>query len=239
MTLIELLLTIAILLALAMLAWSSLAGVMRDRVFESTCDRVEHQLILARAQAQIDSDPVEVVHLLDPPRLVARPWRMQPDKNEHPHDDSAQPESLRGDALPWAWAVEALGRGIVVRPDPGAGDEPEQTIQRDPADAALALATGTSAAGDADEPRRLVVFLPDGSPLRPVPFVLSDGEGRQARIELSRWTGLPRIDRRPERTPSLAADEGGSAPFEPAGAGPRRGTAAVDQAGDADATEAP
>ena len=73
---------------------------------------------------------------------------------------------------------------------------------------------------DDDEPRlfRLAVYMPDGSALLSRTVWISDDHGRQGKIQVNPWTGLPSFERifggetetpddAPDKTPDETLDE--------------------------------
>ena len=71
-TLLELLLAIALLLAVGGLVLPALFDRLTERAFESSAEIVRSQLLLARAHAQATGEPIEVLFATDPPRVAAR-----------------------------------------------------------------------------------------------------------------------------------------------------------------------
>jgi type II secretory pathway pseudopilin PulG len=199
-TLLELLLAIALLLALGGLVLPALFERLTERAFESSAEIVRSQLLLARAHAQATGEPVEVLFETSPPRVAARRFvpglvaaqrrSDAPDAAEAPLealslDEEQAPESLR---IPEPWAERVLADGVWIA-DRGDDSEGEP--------AGLGVAAVGAAAGGAVEtdeiPRRirLALFMPDGSAVLAEPVWFRDDHGRRGRLTVNHWTGLP------------------------------------------------
>lgn len=197
-TLLELLIVIALLLAMAAAVGPTVLNTLDERTFESATDVTGRQMMLARAHAQASGQPVEVVYLADAdePRIVARAFAVE---------ESEQPIPLTP-----SWAHRVLPRGYSMT------DQPPQ-----PADAWAAGSAGIPAASSEwDDPAlagtsaiaetvtlQLGVFLPDGSAMSSQPRWLSDGDGRTARLRLNLYTGEVAFERLgPESLQNAASD---------------------------------
>ncbi len=71
--------------------------------------------------------------------------------------------------IPYAWADLALPGGVRIEPDP----QPDELL--------------------AAERFTLAVFTPDGSALLAAPALIRDDHGRQERLAVNPWTGLPAL----------------------------------------------
>ena len=209
-TLLELLLAIVLLLALAGLVLPALFDRLTERAFESSAEIVRCQLLLARAHAQATGEPIEVLFESDPPRVAARrfdvglvdpePGRGAPGEenlSDEPFgvtslDDEQAPETRR---IPEPWADRALADGVWIAKRWGLAEE---------GSGGLGAATGIWAARDealeikADEtPRtiRLALFMPDGSAVLAEPVWIRGAHGRRGRLTVNHWTGLPSFER--------------------------------------------
>ena len=72
LTLLELLLAIGLLLAMAALVFPTVLKGFGERAFESSAEVARNQLLLARAHAQAAGQPVEVTYYSPPSRVEAR-----------------------------------------------------------------------------------------------------------------------------------------------------------------------
>jgi type II secretory pathway pseudopilin PulG len=170
-TLLELLLAIALLLALGALVVVPLLDRMNERAFESSADIVTTQLLLARAHAQATGEPVEVRYESAPPWIAARIF--DPLLGG---DDDELAETLR---IPEGWAERGLVDGVRLtdRPDVLESLGPDESQQETP------------------QTIRLAVFMPDGSALLGRTTWIIDDDGRLGRLDVNGWTGLPAFER--------------------------------------------
>lgn len=197
LTLLELLVAISLVAALAALSAPVLDRALSDRAFASAGQMVEQHLLLARAHAQALRQPVEVVFDAGARRLRCR-WF---EAGRRLLDDEAGPTaeppefasggSSPGDevpeSIPEPWAIQFLpGSATITDRSPAAeeGDPLESSLMPLPEDAPDA----------APAPLRLAVFLPDGSILLGAPSWLRDGDGRAATLAINPFTGVPRVD---------------------------------------------
>ncbi|MFB3137874.1 MAG: hypothetical protein ACE10B_01465, partial [Phycisphaerales bacterium] len=136
LTLLELLLAIGLLLAMAALALPTVLKGFGERAFESSAEVARNQLLLGRAHAQAAGQPVEVTYYSPPSRIEARLFRAglrgieqgQPQAarsadvglSDPPSfsDEESDPEPL----IPEGWASRLLANGVWItdRP-PGRG----------------------------------------------------------------------------------------------------------------------
>ena len=214
LTLLELLIVLGLLLALGALVFPALMQSLDERAFESSADVVRNQLLLARAHAQTEGEPVEVIYHDDPPlnsRVEARRFEaglrafergeyLEARRHSPDAGDPLRLEYEQADpdvSIPASWAVRRLPDGLRItdrRPlevdEEGGllGSVPEQAFEPG----------GDALAGESLDERasfRLAVFLPDGSALLGEPFWIKDGDGRLGVFEVNHWTGLPTFDR--------------------------------------------
>ena len=169
MTFLELLLAIAILVALGSLVLPVVGPGMRQRAFDSSADAVRGQLLLARAHAQATGRPVEVTYRGGPPRVTAAYFEMEPGD-----DTDARPAPIT-----YSWAERPLPAGVRIEKEPGLIIEPPPDTARE--------TTGTT-------PARLAVFTPDGSALLAGTVWIGDDHGRIGRLSVDPWTGLPAFE---------------------------------------------
>lgn len=164
-TLLELLIVLALLVAIAAAIGPTMLSQLDERRFESALDVSERQFMLARAHAQATGQPVEVHYHANVDRayILARAMVMD-------NDEPADP-------LPFGWAERPLARGYTVT-----DQRPEQR-------------NGPGTIGGVDDVPtessrvRLAVFLPDGSAIASGPRWLDDGDGRVARMNINPFTG--------------------------------------------------
>jgi type II secretory pathway pseudopilin PulG len=181
-TLLELLLAIALLLALGALVLPALFDRLAQRAYESSAEIVRSQLLLARAHAQATGEPIEVLFETAAARVAARrfvPGLVAPEPLVA--DQEQSPESL---GVPEPWARRDLADGVWIT---DRGDDPADELPDEPA------------APDTDEiPRsiRLALFMPNGSAVLAEPVWIRDDHGRRGRLTVNLWTGLPSFEPR-------------------------------------------
>lgn len=214
-TLLELLLAIALVLAVGALVMPALVDRLGERAFESSAEIVRSQLLLARAHAQATGEPVEVRFEPEPPRVAARWFEPDPGSLELPEDDAGGPglqaasadlpsadEDEAPDALvipePWADRLLADGVRITDRPDvvDGAAEQP--------------VASGQD---ETLRPIRIALYMPDGSAVLAEPVWFHDDHGRRGRLTVNRWTGLPTFEQ-VTRSPDELTEQQEEAPAQ-------------------------
>jgi prepilin-type N-terminal cleavage/methylation domain-containing protein len=206
MTLLELLLAIALLLAVGGLVLPALFDRLTERAFESSAEIVRSQLLLARAHAQATGEPIEVLFKTDPPRVAARRFDVRlvsvEQRSGVPESSDVESSSderldvvLLGDEealetlrIPEPWAERLLADGVWIADRSGVSQE------------GLAGASGQAeirVAGDEElvgeeTPRtiRLALFMPDGSAVLAEPVWVRDDHGHRGRLTINQWTGL-------------------------------------------------
>ena len=175
-TLLELLVAIALLVALAAIALPSLITDLDERAFVAAVDVTHRQLLLARAHAQATGRSVELVFDARPSRVEARlfdPARLGAERDEVSEFD-VDLDAVDDDDLVIheSWAYRELPVGVqVTRPTPN----------------------GEESAG----PLRLAVYLAVGSALFAPPFWIVDHAGRRRRVTVNPWTGVPNLEAEP------------------------------------------
>jgi type II secretory pathway pseudopilin PulG len=198
LTLLEVLVAIALLLALFGLALPNIMSSLDERAFENAAEMTTAHLLLARAEAQRSARPIEVRYVPDAPRLEARPFMLDgaavtADVDEEDADTGLRADALLDDEdetvaiLPEAWAYRRLPDGVRLTLLP-----PETPDEIDP-----------RAEGFEDEPPEdeeetaflLAVYLPDGSVMVGDEVWLRGADGRAGRLRLNAWTGLPSFQR--------------------------------------------
>lgn len=189
-TLLELLIVLALLIAIAAAVGPTVLSALDERAFDSTLDVTGRQMMLARAHAQASGQAVEVVYLNDGarPQVAALLF-------------AVGEESERVALVP-SWAQRPLPYGYTIADQPPQAETPGIGGVEDAPVEARSL--------------RLGVFLPDGSAMSGLPRWLSDGDGRVARMNLNPYTGHVEFTRLPpEDLRDLGAAEDELAPFAP------------------------
>ena len=211
LTLLEILIAIALLLALGALVLPTMMESLDERAFESAADVTLHHLLLARAHAQATGQPIEVLYHADPARLSARAFEAGlrvVDLGEY--RDAAAEDRDAADALgleykaafdrriPETWANRLLpGRVRFV------GQPPEESGAVD-LDLDL-YGEARPASGRASI--RLAVCMSDGSVLLGDPVWLTDADGRWGRLSVNLWTGLAAFERLADAPEHDVADD--------------------------------
>ena len=191
-TLLELLIALALLLAMTALIAPAMVNRLDERAFENAAEVVRQQLLLARAHAASTGRPVEVLYRSDPSRVIAR--RFEPDADEQQAEGGAVgptgvDEPVFEATLPESWAYRRLPEQMSC--------SHERPLEIDAAGPALAAGLHEARQARARTPAtlRLAVYLPDGSALLGDPIWLSDEDGRLMQLVINHWTGLPRLER--------------------------------------------
>lgn len=184
LTLLELLIVLALLLAMAALVGPAALNALDERAFESATDVTQRQMMLARAHAQATGKPVEVVYVRNQAgarNVVARLFEVSEDQQQEP-----LVESWASRTLPFAFSMSDR--------EPRVQDEPRIGGLDDAAVEATML--------------RLGVFLPDGSAMAGSPRWMLDDDGRAARLHVNPYTGEVSFTRLPpEDLRNVAAQE--------------------------------
>ncbi len=203
-TLLELLIALALLLAMTALIAPAMVNRLDERAFENAAEVVRQQLLLARAHAALTGRPVEVLYRSDPSRVIAR--RFEPDADELPAEGGAVGPAGLDEAqefeatLAEAWAYRQLPEQMRC--------SHERPLAFDAADPDLAAGLREARQAQATSPAalRLAVYMPDGSTLLGRPIWLSDDDGRLIGLVINHWTGLPTLERVSD-TPDLEVIE--------------------------------
>lgn len=207
LTLLELLLAIGLLLAMAALVFPTVVKGFGERAFESSAEIARNQLLLARAHAQAAGQPVEVTYYSPPSRVEARLFRAGLRDIEQGQyrqavgsaDDGLNDELLFGDEesdpealIPEGWASRHLADGVWITDRP-----PGRASGFDEGEIAAVEGDRQPPDGLSEPPRRirLAVFLPDGSALLGEPAWIGDADGRLGKLQVNPWTGLPSFQR--------------------------------------------
>jgi prepilin-type N-terminal cleavage/methylation domain-containing protein len=218
-TLIELLVAIAILLAIGAIVTPLMVRTLDERRFESAGEQIEQQMLLARSYAQRTGEPIEVRFHHDTRRIVARRFMIANDSGSSNVNSRSPATRERGaqDTDPFAtldldddqasiiieaWAERTLPRGIDLsdqRPQRTLNDQRREFIDSEP---------GTRNSELDTPPLRLAVFLPDGSAMLTRTVWLTDHHDRLGRIRISPWTGTAKYARLPYVTEDRAVPAG-------------------------------
>ena len=191
----EILLALVLLLAMAALALPSVMDSLNERTFIAASDILKDQMLLARAYAQAEGEPVEI-RFTTSSNLVEtrlfRPGRGADMRNrELPGEMFTLDDEDDADlVIAEGWALRDLPPRIVLSSTP-----PRETSL---SEEELAFLVGLDPADQEEMARdetqaviRLAVFLPDGSALLGSPVWLSDEDGRAGRLGVNTFTGLP------------------------------------------------
>jgi type II secretory pathway pseudopilin PulG len=192
-TLLELMIVIALLIALGAVAMPVAIDSLRERAFTSAADRIENQLLLARAYAQSGGEIVQVVY--QPETSTIQAQRFDPDAAGRPAPASSQPAAAFDDqpAQPAAlleagsWASQSLADGLSI-----VSRAPQS---HDPATSLDAMMDRPQEPPPTTDVVRLAIYLPDGSALIADPVWLVDDDGRVGKFTLNPYTGVPRFER--------------------------------------------
>ncbi|MCA9284754.1 MAG: hypothetical protein KDA22_06050 [Phycisphaerales bacterium] len=212
-TLFEVLVAMAVLIALGALALPNLADMLDRRKLDNQVDEVVGQMMLARAKAQSDGSMVELVFLPRAGRMVVRGIGRPSDA---PRSSSGTTTNSQAIAEPWAdkpvdpsitVAVGSFSATAAEEADDfdSSGPLGDRTATSDPSrgGAGTPIAFGDRPADrfvqddgeDDDAPTRVAVFAGDGSAVFAGCCRLTDERGRVVLIAVNPWTGLPAIDR--------------------------------------------
>ncbi len=196
LTLIELLLVIALLVALGAVVLPVVDRRLDEQTFETTADLVSVQLRLARFHASDTDRPVAVNFLADPERIEATFFAIGPANDEQ--DAPAR-------RIDEAWALRALPEGTSIAAHP----PPWREGDRDSFSAAEKESRSVfpSAAEEGTRILRLAVYLPDGSALVGEPAWVWDADRRLGRLTINRWTGGSTWERVDPDAPESPAPE--------------------------------
>lgn len=212
-TLIELLIVLALLVAIAALALPTTLETVARRQFESNVDSLLGQLRLARNHARSTASAVEVVVAPDGDGAI-RVTATTVDVRDLVHDSldalaDDQDAALRADApddgdasksfgaIEASWAdaryelsLSDAGDDSASSTSDTAGDPSGSgaTGQRTTKDA-----TGGSRPGPTPARRRIALFVADGGAPIAARLVVRDADGRSATIAVNPWTGLASI----------------------------------------------
>jgi type II secretory pathway pseudopilin PulG len=229
LTLLEVLIALVLLAAVAALVVPALVNRLDEHAFEAAGDTASEQLMMARAHAQATGEAVEVTYSPATGCVQARlyaPWSKememgdvppgtsplasgaQPDRSDHDEASSSlmPPGHQR---IAEAWASRSLGHGIRIAKRRPVTDEPAGDA-RDSGNPAPESTTDDDDSQTLEDlvdgqEVRLAVFMPDGSALVGDDLWLNDGGGRCGMISINPWSGLPIFQRLADLTDAMLA----------------------------------
>ncbi len=210
-TLLELLLAVGLVLALAAMTLPVMFRSLDERSFESAVDSVRNQLLLARAHAQSSRRPVEVRFEPEPPRIVARYFDAEADEATPLAQQSgvedllplesepvSEPPGTDALSIVESWSEYYLPERLWM-----ARERPELVP------ASAGLLPPDARRDEALPSLRLAIYMPDGSALLAVESWLCDEDQRHGRCTINPFTGLALIERvRGELPEEPEEDEG-------------------------------
>lgn len=241
LTLLEILIVLALLIAIAGVSIPAMTRRFENIRFDSTVDQIVATLALARAQAQEQRRPVQI--LWDEPRRALRAVLLDVGSlgfSEEGALEGGSSEALRSTRRSSASAengqqdgTDRLGAAGAQAATLSTGGSrlrvvlPEGCLVRAGAAAAAEAPDGgnggrvpdPSSVDRPDQPSTpenesisLVIFMPDGSTFGEASFLVLDGHRRRVRIEVNPWTGQAAV-RAAEQLPAETPDaEAGEEP---------------------------
>lgn len=206
LTILELLIALALVLAMAAIVAPSLLESLDERAFEAAADETNEQLLMARAHAQQTGKPVEVTYHAEKSQVQARVFA--PGES----DDSSHATSSLTVEEPWA--VRFLGPGVRIMArspyQPDSSEHPaDQQVPLDDEDFESLADLGKG------QDVRLAVFMPDGTALMADRVWLNDSKGRLGVFTINQWSGLPFFERLADLTRRAAESKPESKPSSP------------------------
>lgn len=223
-TLLEILIVLALIIATAAVAIPAMTSRFENTRFDATTDQLIATLALARAEAQRQRRPVQMLWDAETSTVFAA-WLDQPSDSSEDEsgDPNITPEEPEGDgqAVPVRDRLSEAGIGAsqlaiggsrlrVVLPEGcrvEVGDAEIDGSGADPKSAGDPSTAGERQAGLA-EPQllSLIVYMPDGSTFGAASFRMVDRSGRQVRFDVNPWTGQA-VASRERRASAGAMDE--------------------------------
>jgi len=196
LSLVELLVSIGVVLAIAAIVIPWTAGWLGGRELDNAEDNLTMQMMMARAAAREEGRPVEVVAEFDgiSSRVHAR-WMASGEDSDGAFERSG-PRDERGEvagdsSIDASWASVKLPHGVCVAL--GLADQGARASRDD------ASASGASNGGT------IAIFLPDGTVFFAPVFMLRTDAGSLRAMKVDRATGVPQaVEQAP---PSLDGDE--------------------------------
>lgn len=193
LSLVELLVAIGVVLAIAAIVIPWTAGWLGGRELDNAEDNLAVQMMMARAAAREEGRPVEVVAEFDgvSSRVNAR-WMAPGEDSEAAFERSGPRDERDGvSSIDASWASVKLPHGVCVAL--GLADQGARASRDD------ASASGASNGGT------IAIFLPDGTVFFAPVFMLRTDAGSLRAMKVDRATGVPQaVEQAP---PSLDGDE--------------------------------
>lgn len=211
LSIIELLIAIGVVLALAAVVAPWTMGWLGTRELDNAEDNLTMQMMMARAAAREEGRPVEVVAQRDgASSTVNARWMLAREdggddafERSGPRDGDQSPSSINA-----PWARVRLPHGISVAGDGvGRADEPRSG----------------DAGSDHGVPQTLAIFLPDGTVFFAPIFMLRTDAGSLRTMRVDHATGVPQQVERVR--PDFEGADAGETVTEPGDVDPTDGTA--------------
>jgi type II secretory pathway pseudopilin PulG len=232
LTLLETMIAIVLILAMAALVVPSLLSSMEERTFDSAADVTNDHLMMARAHAQATGSPVEVTYRADRSKVFARFFRAgQSDERltlsvpHSPEHDSVRnlgplgPESSDvamddQTEITEPWAIRDISPGVrIVNHRPSSAHQDESSAEPN-VDVTQSDDEQTLEDLGAGEEVRLAIFMPDGSALMGDTVWLNDEKGRVGMLTINPWSGIPIFQRLIEGSDSSTRKNQTDAPHQ-------------------------
>ncbi len=176
-TLIEVMIALALVLALTALVWASLAP-LRDRVaMDEACAMVADGVEQARSMASGSNQVLEVRASIGATALEIQARAIAPAEEEGLDEGAGRGGSVsESDERSWSVLVRIVGS--FAREDPMASESGSESGARQAA----------TLADDEPELVSIGIVLPDGSAVPGVPLRLKDADGRWSVVRVGTWT---------------------------------------------------
>lgn len=210
-TLLEMLLALALVLALSAIALPAMLSLSDAKKLENTAEAIETQLLQARSYAMVEGVGVEVRFESAAGLMIVSEVGAKQERDgkrevdaEFGEDDNDAPPSVDR-----SWAELAIDKIISVsrdKPEAAMSDEgatEEVVLAKRPEFSDIELAKPSDSEA---ENTVFVVYLPDGSAPVTQTIWLTHETGKVMRIDIGRWTGIPRVDRQPTLADEPAAE---------------------------------
>jgi hypothetical protein len=196
LTILEMLIALALLLAMAAIVAPSLLNTLEERAFETAADETNEQLMMARAHAQATGTPIEVTYSAGKSQVQARVFS--------PMADVGAIADSGGEPVHEPWALRFLGRGVRIV----ARKPVSESAAVDPMVAELPIPDDVETLEDLGKGQdvRLAVFMPDGTALMSDRVWLNDAKGRLGVFTINPWSGLPFFERLADLTAEVIED---------------------------------
>ncbi len=216
-SLLELVVAIAIMLAITAISVPIIQGVIADRSFDTATGAVLDHLQIARSHAQLTGEATMVVYRDDPPRLEVRQLHNDDESDAvlATEDDlmsDPDDEEVAGTLVATAFAVRHLAARVQMqstRPESALDTLENELDQEWPETDSPDYADGAfdDEFSDTRVSFTLVVYLPDGSALPGGEIWMVDSEQRLAQIVIDPFTGQGRLERIVESPPDDEMDD--------------------------------